>query len=444
MSQIVPDESEFEFPSEDPDAPAAFGGAMKKRHPLESSHAILTRTVWVRRTIERALAGRTVVVKSKPNGEVAFYLDDPLPRDILPYDMAPRENYERFELWGMSGKMQCPTWDLVAGPPSVGGSCPAASAGQTVCEPRVRKGMLVAAPSASARGADRQHVEKGQQILRTPMPTKDGKLVPVPFYEGDEEAPNQWRVPICQTCYASAGNYRGMNVAVGGIIRYHWTRQMIKKDPDLWVRTVVASMKQLDYPVEGRDGMDEILPVRIHSSGDFYDPFYALAWVRVANEIHEWDPRVVMWAPTRSWATPNWADEYGPGQPFWKHLLDPEPSRLPVGKETLDCPGLLSARRKSPRLNLVVRASAYHVGDEAPGKLHATNCVGTSCVFRDDNENFKTKKPEQDKRFDIDCPVYNVDRDAKTCQWAYDPITGNLGCRACWRYLDKRVNFTAH
>jgi hypothetical protein len=431
MSQILPDELENvadEGPAEDPNAPAAFHGALNKRPALETSHAILTRTTWVRRTIEQALEGREVETIVKPNGEIALVLDgEGLPRDILGYDLAPRAEYKKFELWGMSGKMQCPTWDLTAGPPSIGGTCPAASAGQSVCEPHIRKTMLKDAEAGAKRGADQQPVKKGQLVLREKMPVVDGKPVPVPFYEGDEPAPNQWRTPICQYCYASAGNYRGMNVAVGGIIRYHWTKHLVVHDPDLWVRTVVASMKQLDYPLEGK-GEDGILPVRIHSAGDFYDPRYAEAWIRVANELYSWDPRIVMWAPTRSWATPNWAGTKDGGQTHWERLLDPD--------------NLLSARKGSPRLNFVVRASAYHVGDEAPGKLHPTNCVGTSSVFRDDNRNFTSK--QKDPRFDIDCPVYNVERDAKTCQWAYDPTTNKLGCRACWRYLDKRVNFTTH
>lgn len=815
MSQILPDELEFadeqEAPRENPNAPAAFHGALKKRPALETSHAILTRTMWVRRTIEEALAGNTVEVFTKPNGEIALRLDTPLPRDILGYDLAPRDEYSQFELWGMSGKMQCPTWDLTAGPPSVGGSCPASTAGQSICEVKTRKTMLKSAATSAPAGADQQPVKKGQIILTEKMPRKDGAPVPVPFYEGDEDPPNQWRTPVCQycltgdarimvrglglvhiasmldvgefevwsgkawrktcvkqmgikptvtvrtnwgltlrcteehlikvnpgfipagelesgerldlalpgespmpekvaithtpraehnnavvghfpdtwsyevglflgyimgdgsvtagrypqvtlcgaeqdqtdlerirdivrgwcdtsvelqkhtpaggalvgyntqpmatlhwrvlglsdflqtlgldktqdpkdyrvptsvftasragvqgflsglfstdgsvvtaggkvcvvlasvskkmleetqlllasfgirssicpyttsnkwraeegyrdlfkleiaaidhvrtfrervgffnmrkqcrldelllndkregqprmpcvtsvekndvlepvydlfdvgtehqfvangltvhNCYASAGNYRGMNVAVGGIVRYHWTRHLILRDPDLWVRTVVASMKQLDYPLEGK-GKDAIMPVRIHSAGDFYSPKYAEAWIKVANELFKWDPRIVMWAPTRSWATPNWAETDKAGQTHWKRLLDPD--------------NLLSARPGSPRLNFVVRASSYHVGDEAAGKLHPTNCVGTSSVFRDDNASYKTGGREKDPRFDIDCPVYNVERDAKTCQWAIDPVTKKMGCRACWRYLDKRVNFTTH
>ncbi|MBU1767897.1 MAG: hypothetical protein KJ648_07335 [Candidatus Omnitrophica bacterium] len=433
MSQILPDELEFadeqEAPRENPNAPAAFHGALKKRPALETSHASLTRTMWVRRTIEEALVGNTVEVFTKPNGEIALRLDTPLPRDILGYDLAPRDEYSQFELWGMSGKMQCPTWDLTAGPPSVGGSCPASTAGQSICEVQTRKTMLKSAATSAPAGADQQPVKKGQIILTEKMPRKDGAPVPVPFYEGDEDPPNQWRTPICQYCYASAGNYRGMHVAVGGIVRYHWTRYLILRDPDLWVRTVVASMKQLDYPLEGK-GKDAIMPVRIHSAGDFYSPKYAEAWIKVANEMFKWDPRIVMWAPTRSWATPNWAETDKAGQTHWKRLLDPD--------------NLLSARPGSPRLNFVVRASSYHVGDEAAGRLHPTNCVGTSSVFRDDNASYKTGGREKDPRFDIDCPVYNVERDAKTCQWAIDPVTKKMGCRACWRYLDKRVNFTTH
>lgn len=809
MSQILPDEaaSAPEDPL-DPEAPA-FGKALSERPPLESSHATLTRTHWVRRTIEQALQGRTVKAEVQADGRLALVLDEPLSRDILQYDLSPKSEYDRFELFSLdNGKMRCPTWDLVAGPPSVGGTCPAASAGQTICEPNIRRTMLTEAKSAAPRGADRQPVAKGQLILTERMPTKDGKMVPVPFWEGDEPAPNQFRTPICQycvtgdtrvlvrgrglvsiadlvgagdfevwsgrawqkthaemtgvrptvtvrtnwglsvrctdnhlvkvavgfipagelepgerldlalpsevampatkklpdmvartpyqtsveanfptewsfevgtflgyilgdgsvsggqypqvtlcaaqhdredieriqklvaswcstetsirdvvglgselvpatgkptatiawrvqaladflaslgldksgdpsnyavpstvweasadgvrgflsgmfstdgsvvtfggkvglilasvsrrllegvqllltafgirssiceyttsnkwrveegyrqlfkleiasighvrrfaervgffnkrkqahledllradkreetprfpavvsvqrndvlepvydlfdvgpehqfvangltvhNCYASAGNYRGMHVAVGGIVRYHWTKKLIEQDPELWVRTIVTAFKQLPYPQEGA-GTNLIMPARVHSTGDFFSPAYAQAWIQVANALHAWDPRIILWAPTRSWATPYWADTRENGQSHWQRLLDPD--------------NLVSARR-GKRLNFVVRASAYHVGDEAPGKLHPTNAVGTTSIFVPDNQ---TTEKKTDPRYDVDCPVYDRTRDAKSCRWAFDPVTGELGCRVCWRNKDIRVNFTTH
>lgn len=572
MSQILPDEaaSAPEDPL-DPEAPA-FGKALSERPPLESSHATLTRTHWVRRTIEQALQGRTVKAEVQADGRLALVLDEPLSRDILQYDLSPKSEYDRFELFSLdNGKMRCPTWDLVAGPPSVGGTCPAASAGQTICEPNIRRTMLTEAKSAAPRGADRQPVAKGQLILTERMPTKDGKMVPVPFWEGDEPAPNQFRTPICQycvtgdtrvlvrgrglvpiadlvgagdfevwsgrawqkthaemtgvrptvtvrtnwglsvrctdnhlvkvavgfvpefvpagvlcegerldvahpaeespaewrapegaqalkvvsvqrndvlepvydlfdvgpehqfvangltvhNCYASAGNYRGMNVAVGGIVRYHWTKKLIEQDPELWVRTIVTAFKQLPYPQEGA-GANLIMPARVHSTGDFFSPAYAQAWIQVANALHAWDPRIILWAPTRSWATPYWADTRENGQSHWQRLLDPD--------------NLVSARR-GKKLNFVVRASAYHVGDEAPGKLHPTNAVGTTSIFVPDNQ---TTEKKTDPRYDVDCPVYDRARDAKSCRWAFDPVTGELGCRVCWRNKDIRVNFTTH
>lgn len=169
MSQILPDELDalLDSPTEDANAPAAFHDALQNRPPLEASHAVLTRTTWVRRTIEEALQGRAVETVLKPNGEIALVLDEALPRELLQYDLAPRAEYKRFELWGMSGKMQCPTWDLTAGPPSVGGTCPAASAGQSVCEPKVRRTMLREASSGSPRGADQQPVKALAQETQT-------------------------------------------------------------------------------------------------------------------------------------------------------------------------------------------------------------------------------------------------------------------------------------
>mgnify|MGYP001615054810 CR=1 FL=1 len=98
-------------------------------------------------------------------------------------------------------------------------------------------------------------------------------------------------------CYATAGNYPSPHVQAAEIIRHWWCKSMIHGTPNRtqeWVDTVVRSMQLLKYPYY-RSG---IMPVRIHSSGDFFSPAYALAWVQVANSIWALDKRIVPMIPT--------------------------------------------------------------------------------------------------------------------------------------------------
>ncbi|MFA6118172.1 MAG: hypothetical protein WC729_29565 [Sphingomonas sp.] len=400
MAQILPDEGELD-PSEDAELekavyrPPSFGAALGERPPLEASHANLTRTLWIRRMIEHALEDQTVRIIANKAGELCLELERGLPSDLVGYATSVGSTFKTFKLWGMSGKMQCPTWDLTAGAPWVGGSCPAAAAGQSIVDAHERKTMLD---------------KHGHLKAKDP----DGRTIK--FYEGDEGGDGQWKTPICQSCYASGGNYRELTAAIGNTVRYHWTKHLLQADPGLWIDTVVASMKLLHYfPQE-----NGIRPARIHSSGDFFSQAYAAAWVEVANRIYKLDPAVKMWAPTRSWATQSWKTE---SQDAWHKLLDPK--------------SLVSAGDDRP--NLIVRCSAYHTGDHAPGALHPSNAVGTTAIFRDDNAG-----EGKDDRYDLGCPVYSTDVDANTCQWAHDPTTGRLGCRICWTQLGKRVNFTVH
>ncbi len=175
------------------------------------------------------------------------------------------------------------------------------------------------------------------------------------------------------------------------------------------------------YATEGtRQG---VLPVRLHSSGDFFSQAYADVWLKVCARMYKLDPRIVFWAPTRTWAAPGW-------NKFWKERLADVP-------------------------NLSIRPSGYNFGDAAPGKLHPSNSMGSTSLY-----SIESKAPEQLKskvdskrvaltrgspetRTDFNCQVYADDAVAPSCDAARAP-DGKLGCRACWVEKDLRINYTAH
>jgi len=284
--------------------------------------------------------------------------------------------------------MRCPTWDLPAGAPPVGGSCVGAIAGQSVVEPQLRVAQLA--------------VVDGLYTLPAREPGT-GKVIP--FREFGRAG------PICGHCYASAANYLSPHVQAGELVRLWWSRRCSQTEAGRseWVRTIVRAMEALGYTVE-----HGIKPVRLHSSGDFFSPAYAGMWIAVANELWALDRRIKIWAPTRTWAARGWAET-------WNRLL-PELASVRAGHEP----------------NLVVRASAFHLGDHAPGKLHPTNAAGTTSIFADNNQG------DRDQRYSFNCGVYSLKPGVShTCQNAAAP-NGEHGCRACWTALDTRVNFTTH
>ncbi len=364
---------------------------------LESTHNGLTRMVWVRRTIESLLNGRNVYVadgatlgKDAPalRTPLYFVVDPPFGKNEIPWMPAATEEVRTVDLIGESGKMGCPTWDLPAGSPIIGGSCPAATAGQSIIPLDLRL--------------------RSQHAVGQPVKLQEA---------------------ICQICYAESGNYASPHVQVGEMVRYWWCRQMLDgagataETRAAWVDTVVRAIEGTMFPderpIDPRTGKP-VLPMRIHSSGDFYSPEYAAAWVEVANRM----PEVMFWAPTRTWASPGWNRTWEKLGPAIKHG------------------------------NLALRPSAYHTGDPAPSKDehpwpggYPYTSAGTTSIYTFDDANAGTDMakptPSKDPRFDWSCRTYAILDDAHSCRNALAP-DGKIGCRACWLHPDLRVNYTTH
>jgi hypothetical protein len=404
MAAITPGLESDEVPDA-PDAGAsAYGDATPPadlaRQLVEASHAGLTRFNWNRQLILDHLRGCRYWLEEEPGGATSIRIDPPLPRDLRPWKlMMPNARPGRFTLLGEgNGKMGCPTWDLPAGPAPVGGTCPAANAGQVILPPGARVGML----------------DLGRGHLRVQPPEAEA---PVPFVEAKA---------ICAFCYASEGNYDYTEIQAPLVAKFWWTKEMLATPAGFeeWVRVMAGAILRLRIPVaRDQHSQERVHPVRLHSSGDFFSPRYAEAWVAVANAVAERDPSVRFWAPTRTWASPGFAER-------WPSVL---------------------TRLRQP--NLVIRASAYHVGDVAPGALADGGpgapgwARGTTSLQAPPAEGRAPNAiarafPEavwtgpDDPRRDYDCPVYALDVGQKSCDAA--------GCRVCWTRPDLRVNYSLH
>lgn len=359
--------------------------------PVSASHSGLTKMVWLRRTLEDLLVGRRVSVvdgqslgvhlnkHGKPNGNgprLFFVLDPPYLREEIQWMVAAPVSYGYIGMIGEAGKMACPTFDLPAGALSTGGSCPGAQAGQSTVPLQIRKKSEVAIT-----------------------------------------APVQIRTAICEQCYANGGQYQSPHIQLGEIVRYWWTRDLLKTNTgrEDFVRTVVRAIQgetfHKERQLDPRTGTP-VLPFRIHSSGDFFSHEYAEAWIEIANRT----PEVTYWAPTRTWAYPGW-------MAVWPRLM-----------------------QQLKHNNMIVRPSAYHTDDPAPSpdalpwpsQGYPFNSQGTTSIYK-----FNDQGEGRDPRYDFGCRAYAVVDAAKSCNKATAP-DGKTGCRACWVRPDLRIQYSAH
>lgn len=231
-------------------------------------------------------------------------------------------------------------------------------------------------------------------------------------------------------CYATANNYQMANNLTAMTLRYWWARQCLRQgQAELFIDSVVRSLAVMRF--DARDFKHwGIKPVRIHSSGDFFSLEYLSAWVEVANRVAAIDPTVVFWAPTRIWAN---------GQ-------------------NNEAASRLGALRQP---NLVIRASAYSVGDPSPGPLGGMRPGidpgaaqgSTSCYERHpkltpgEMARAKGSVPRAngrgDARFDFDCSVYESDEPSCVAA-SRNPNDKKRGCRACWLNPELSINYTTH
>jgi hypothetical protein len=247
-------------------------------------------------------------------------------------------------------------------------------------------------------------------------------------------------------CYATGGKYGEPSVQISELVRYAVMKAAIANphmraalvEALVWQiprlpfdRNQVGSIKRRDasgvdddsddnetvVQAEPRATPEQVRErmtgypnvVRVHSSGDFFDPEYARLWIEVARRLYaEHGENIILWAPTRTQVLPTWVE-------FWRGANVPP--------------------------NFSIRPSAYHIGDPAP-MLFKDNgeraiAAGTSVLTPAQSE------AGRGVLFDHQCGVYDLAKGNKTCVEAKNP-EGNLGCRACWVKPDLRINYVAH
>ena len=395
--------------------PAASLGA---RHPSDqicvpeptSSHAKLLTFAWGRQLAEELIAGHSFHIEPRAKGRTganpdALYivLDQPIPRDIIPWSHMAERDLAAVPIFGAPGKMACPTFDLPTGFMPLGGTCPAAGVCQTTTPLEER---------ARLEAYARDH----GVFLGTSGPSGTPSV--------------SLAETICTSCYAQGGNYVYSSAQFRLALRFAWTRHLLHDTDRMneWVDIVVAALAAEDFlaePSEDPRTGEPVIPVRVHSSGDFFSPKYAEAWILVANQF----PQVTFWAPTRTWAGPGWLHHW---------------------------PRLLAANVAE---NFIVRPSALHFGDFAPTVgMHPWeggypfNAAGTTSLRKlglgqDQTplEALGANFGHYDPRYDWGCQAMAREPglEAPSCPEARNP-DGGIGCRVCWTHPRVRVNFAAH
>lgn len=261
----------------------------------------------------------------------------------------------------------------------------------------------------------------------------DEKLVPV--YDllnvGEEQQFLANGIPV-HNCYATGGKYGEAVVQFAEVARMAFVRALVNtpEGRDVLHRLLVRAIEETLIWDEETTQRHGVRPIRVHSSGDFFNETYADVWLKVARTLHInhikrtaqgiKEPRIVLWAPTRTHTLPAF-------NRFWRERF--ASGAIPP--------------------NFLIRPSAYSVGDPAPYiKRHSpTGTKGTSVLFEDDARARVLRKHGAEfgdgSKFDFQCGVYALDKGNKTCLSSKAP-DGKIGCRACWTRPDLAVNYVVH
>jgi hypothetical protein len=439
---------------------------------LADLHAGLLNMVFLRDAVNLDFQGRafTAQVGDKDGGDrrsVYLVLDDAV-GEGPPWSPATDARVRQYGLLSWTSKMNAPSWSIPAGAPQIGGSCPGAQAGQSVVE-----------------GGERTIKYVNLGLGKPP------------------DAPVNLAKAICQTCYATGGQYSTGHVQFAQALRFAWAQQAVNIEvpgPDgtpstAFIETLVYAIANANYELAGsarlnkKTGLIDVEPpeptgrrfFRIHDSGDFFDEAYLRQWKVIADRL----PDITFWAPSRIWAT-KW------GTRAVNAINAP---RAP-GHPTLRAAGLA----EDP-LNLIIRPSGYEINEPGPTKLGDKKlgngwAAPTVVIALEQNAGMtvereehavaieipalrrlaahvqaaplmkpakKTKRlaqinrrlanaqPRQtgpDPRYTWDCRAYATDDQGHTCRNAVAPPgfggPDGTGCRACWIAPDEIVNYTLH
>jgi hypothetical protein len=401
---------------------------------LNKEHAELMRTSMVRQAIIESLKGRSIRLQAGDKDgdhrhELFFVLDGPVGR-IPPWNPPGDGSSAQVRLLSWTSKMGTPSFSLPAGAPSSSGSCPGATAGQSIV------------PAEKLRAAARN----------------------VTALTG---APVRVQQAICQTCYATGGRYGTGAIQLKQVLAYIWTLRT--HETDAWFEAMRFAIEFADYVLkggehEGSDYQAEVrrtqvqgLPdltnaqtsyrfFRIHDSGDFFTTSYLRAWKRLTEWFSpENHPRRFEWLRARGMEVDEILRNHGPIV-FWA------PSRIWATSMRKDVGEINGGGSR----NLIIRPSAYHFNERIPENLGPGWARGSvsyalnqkpGCIERDkdgDCVKFDSPRRPASDPYDWDCQTYSVVDQSHSCRNAKAP-NGKTGCRACWvNGADLRVNYTAH
>jgi Gene product 88 len=112
------------------------------------------------------------------------------------------------------------------------------------------------------------------------------------------ESIHAWSIPAVDTCPGRTRLCESVCYATGGRFRTHRVQELLQENLDQSLR------KDFEARVVKEINRRGVSVLRVHVSGDFYDPSYARKWLNVARRSR----RTTFYAYTRSWRLEEYRD----------------------------------------------------------------------------------------------------------------------------------------
>lgn len=317
-----------------------------------------------------------------------------------------------FSYLSSTSKMGCWSFNLLAGPPDLGGACPAATPGFMFSPP-----------------------EKQQQARR--MLRVEPSSIRTDDY-------------LCSGCYALKGKYGTPSTILFQAFRHRMTLLLLRNGAfvERTIRAIrhgqaLARKERAATPARDRWATKHPDYFRIHDSGDFFEDTYTRAWLEIIRAL----PNIHFWAPTRMFALKG-----GASTTFRKHGIPPNlalrPSGLHFGEAAPPVvnPGTPAAVVYGEAFPGVAAGSgAVKKGTPAqgwicPATAHWTQGGGAQATKRDDEHRGpKPKVPSYTcgLAHGPNSPFYRAEGDP-------DEGPEGAGCRVCWKYKSVAVYYGEH
>ena len=309
-------------------------------------------------------------------------------------------------------KMGTFSFNLPAGPPALGGTCPASGPGFL---------FLNAAEQ-----------QQQQRSMVGPIQVK----------------PRDW---ICGGCFALKNSYGNPSQIMFQAVRYMLTLEWLRQGTfvEHVINAIQASrirstnrLKKL--PPERKWTVPHPSFFRIHDSGDFFSPEYARAWFEICKRL----PDVMFWAPTRMWLVKKSASTvFSQGIPSNLAL---RPSALHFGEPAprVDYPGTAQASvGAAVRLSVVMPGLAAGSGSGEKVPPNTWRCPAYEHVTKLGGAVSKLGATSEEETAGGTCSrAHGPNSPARggKDKWDLPMDQGGFGCRACWRNRDIPIFYHEH